>query len=221
MGSDSNARLFLLEVARSQTCPKLLKRFVSLPSGRDGGLQGTPQAGLALTSGNLYIDNCTPTNNGDAVSIRLGGIGWIWVPQQTRDAGTTLWVIPKGTYLIGPQHVYFRASATIQGRVTADYEPTSGIASIWLSQTGAATPPPDFYALSAINTSPLSLWASVWSNATPQKVANGAAQASEEEGRSKFTEAVSRGATLTYRPRPTRSEQPRPFLVGTLPPLFE
>lgn len=214
MGSDSNSRLFLLEVARSQTCPKLLKRFVSLPSGRDRGLQGTPQAGLALTSGNLYIDNCTPTNDGGALAIRLGGVGWTWVPQEARDAGKTMWVIPKGTYLIGQQHVYFRASATIQGTVTADYEPTSGIASFWLTPSGVPTLPPEFFALSGINAAPVNFWASIWSNVLPQKVKNSTVQESEQEGRQRFAEAVSHGATLTYQPRTGQMD----MLLGSLPP---
>lgn len=187
---DPAMRRFLLDAATSQACPKTLYKFIGLPSKKDEGMVGGPDAGIARVAGRWFIQECTQEpSDGQTLSLTIGGTGWIWVDQQE----TKYRVATFGVH----QYVYFSARATLRWRLDVAYEANVGVASIWLTPT--TNPNVNFAALGAINAHPENAVARIARRVLPPTYVEATAvKRAEEIGKQLFEQALTSGATITY-----------------------
>lgn len=147
------------------------------------------QAGLARVAGRWLVQECTPWSDGQNLTLTIGGPGWMWIDQPQVKWG--------GKYHVR-QYVSFTARATIRGSLDVAYDANARVASVWLTPTAA--PIVAFAPVSHVNAQAQNLLARVvkalpitalYADAKTQAVA-------EELGTQKFTDALLKGATITF-----------------------
>ncbi len=165
----------------SSVCQAVLDQFVALPAGLDRA-----PAGGAPSLGRWWVRRCTTEAAGAELRVRLEGPGWYWVDRED-DAFRVR------------QHVHFRVHAELVGSFRPGVSWKNGVISLWFEPTGADVdveplgeiePTTDNFLLGVLQglAMPLPRW-----NVEAQ-----AARRFEDEARTKFQEALSRGYTLVY-----------------------
>jgi hypothetical protein len=125
---DADVRRMVLDLAQKKACAQLDGKWIGLPAQDDGdsdcpkGLTGA-DAGLACSWGRLQIRDCKTAVADGALSLSFGGVGWTWVDQKQLDVRVR-------------QYVYLTATVDMKSALDIGYDPTSKIASLWLTPTG-------------------------------------------------------------------------------------
>jgi len=124
---DVNIRKLVLEMAEKKACAQLDGKWLGLPAQDDTqsecpkNLTGA-DAGLACSWGRLQIRDCKASVTSDVMSLSFGGVGWTWVEQKSGAVGVR-------------QYVYLTATVEMRSAFDIGYDPTSKIASVWLTPT--------------------------------------------------------------------------------------
>ncbi len=128
---DLNIRALVLDLAEKKACAELEGKWLGLPAQDDTGsecpknLTGA-DAGLSCAWGRLQIRDCKSSveRNGDGGTLALsfGGVGWTWVDRKSGDVGIR-------------QYVYLTANVELKSAFDVGYDPTTKIASVWLTPT--------------------------------------------------------------------------------------
>jgi hypothetical protein len=187
-------------VGSPRACEKLLGKMVGLPA--EGGDTMTPQtASLAPVGGRWAIRSCEAHSDGDAISLRLGGIGWQWVDKE--ENGFRL-----------QQYVFFAATVEFRGQLDVAYDPRSHIASVWVTPVDAANAQVE--ALGNINVHPDGITAHLFGlglRPFGMSVDNIARARAGIVGAQRFRDRLTQGMTATY---DTRTQQ-LDMVAGQLP----
>lgn len=183
---DEGVRRLLLDTATGQVCPRTKNRFLGVPSAAEHPLCGTASQ-WPCVAGRWLVQTCNPKGDGQALNLQVYGVGWTWVDQRREKYFADFTV---------RQHVYFTATASVQGALDVAYDDQRRIASVWLTPTAA--PQADFHPITTINAQPDGVLARFYDTVARGKVQKGAQDAAEQTGREKFLQALSRGATITY-----------------------
>jgi len=124
---DANIRALVLDIAQKKACAQLDGKWLGLPAQDDTGsecpknLTGA-DAGLACSWGRLQIRDCKSSVEDGVLSLAFGGVGWTWVDRRSGDVGIR-------------QYVYLTANVEMKSAFDVGYDPTSKIASVWLTPT--------------------------------------------------------------------------------------
>ena len=118
--ADADLRRLVLDVAARDACTRLRNKWIGLPSSEPSdSLSGAAQ-GLAPITGRWLIRDCAQDVVGQSLHIRLGGPGWQWTDRAAKGFRVT-------------QYVYFAASVELQAALDVGYDPTTRVASVWLT----------------------------------------------------------------------------------------
>ena len=104
---DTDLRVMLAEIVAAHACERIENRFL--------GLRGEKRKDL--TTGTLWLRECTITNRGTNVTLVLGGQGWQWTEKKQQKAGAEFEV---------RDYVKFDVKATIHGAIDIGYDRDNG-----------------------------------------------------------------------------------------------
>ncbi len=173
-----NLRVMLAEIAALKACERAQGTF--------RGLSGGPEAG---TTGTLWLDGCTATQDGKDMTLQLSGKGWRWLQRSPEKVGADFEVSQYGRFAV---------TVTVRGTMDIAYAPDSHIATLWFTPEGA--PEVSFQSIGDVAVDKEGLWATVVAGAaslfatSPDEKAD---QKLESEGREKFEKRFAKGYAVT------------------------
>lgn len=175
---DTDLRVMLAEIVAAHACERIENRFL--------GLRGEKRKDL--TTGTLWLRECTITNRGTNVTLVLGGQGWQWTEKKEEKAGAEFEV---------RDYVKFAVKATVRGSLDIGYEPGTQIASVWFSP--ARAPDVKFTPLGDIPVDEKGLWSSIVGGAATVAAESPEEQSKEQaetRGEQAFEKQLAQGMTV-------------------------
>jgi hypothetical protein len=116
---DTDVRVMVTELAAGKACGMLRNTF--------HGLRAPDAPNVAV--GVLWLRECEIASEGVHLTLRVDGVGWVWIDQTKNKHG--------GTFAVR-QYVRFRVQATLAGTVDVAYAQQAHVATLWFTPDRAA-----------------------------------------------------------------------------------
>ncbi|MGE0402066.1 MAG: hypothetical protein AB7T06_35520 [Kofleriaceae bacterium] len=177
--TSSNLRLLLAQVASAQACERVRDTYIGLDSSEKKG----------LVSGNLWIRDCSMTNDGPTIRFHFEGDGWQWVAKTTESAGAEFGV---------RQYARFHVAVTLFGTVDLAYVPEDHVVTVWFRST--KDPTITFSPTGDIEVDEKGIWSSIvgtLAGVVSKSPSERASATVKSQGTQSFEHQLDRGLTAT------------------------
>ena len=175
---DADVRILVADLLSGRACEQAVHHFSGIKD----------KTRKTVTTGQVWIRECSISNEGTNLTVSIGGNGWQWADQDQKKAGATFGV---------HQYVKFELAVKLTGTIDVAYDPPTHIASLWFTPKGE--PEVTFKPLGEIEVDRESTWASIIGGVgslvgkSPEETAD---KTANKQGVQSISQAASQGFEL-------------------------